>query len=234
MTDDIKNVEQNSNNNDTASSNEEVIDKEPKKRRGMTLPNVLTLFRIILIPVFIICYYVFLKHDNYIFSYNGGGLTVGSLILAIIFAVASITDFFDGKIARKYNQVTTFGKFADPLADKMLVFSAMTVFLVTIVDGLPYGPLIPVWCYVVMLIREFMVSGIRMLAAQRGEVIAAGMLGKVKTFVTMVALFICFFAELHVAVLYIGQILIYISCILTILSGAEYLWKSRKIVFESI
>ena len=233
MADEIKNVEETP-ENEGASATEIKEEKTAGKKRGMTVPNILTLFRIFLIPVFIICYYIFLEHDSYIFSYNGGGLTVGALVLAIIFAAASVTDFFDGKIARKHNLVTTFGKFADPLADKMLVFAAMTVFLVTNVNGLPNGPLIPVWVYVIMLIREFMVSGIRMLAAQRGEVIAAGMLGKIKTFVTMIALFICFFFGIHKSVLYIGQILIYISCILTILSGAEYLWKSRKIVFESI
>ena len=235
MAEEIKSVEQNPTNLDDAETeNKETKTESAKKKGGMTIPNILTLFRIILIPVFIICYYIFQKHDSYLFSYSDGGITVGELVLALIFAIASITDFFDGKIARKYNLVTTFGKFADPLADKMLVFATMTVFLVTYADGLPAGPLIPVWVYVVMLVREFMVSGIRMLAAQRGEVIAAGMLGKIKTFVTMVALFICFFAGIHKSVLYIGQILIYVSCLLTILSGAEYLWKSRKMVFESI
>lgn len=212
-------------------------DKKPV-RRGITIPNILTLFRIILIPLMIIIYYA-MDDDPYLFHTIGNDFTVYALswkwvIIAIIFFVAGFTDFFDGMIARKYNLITTFGKFADPLADKMLVFSSMTLLVVTVADGLPYGPLVPVWCFVIMLIREFMVSGIRMLAASRGEVIAAGWLGKWKTFITMVAIWILFFYQTAPAVLYIGQILMYISCILTLLSGAEYLWNSRKLVFESI
>ena len=218
--------------------NVDVNETKPKKRRGMTVPNMLTLFRIILIPVMIIVYYA-MDDAPYLFHTIGNDFTVYCLswkwvIIALIFFVAGFTDFFDGMIARKYNLITTFGKFADPLADKMLVFSSMTLLVVTIADGLPTGPLVPVWCFVIMLIREFMVSGIRMLAASRGEVIAAGWLGKWKTFITMIAIWVLFFYQTCAPVLYIGQILMYVSCLLTLLSGAEYLWNSRKIVFESI
>ena len=216
---------------------EKTEEKNIKKRRGMTIPNMLTLFRIILIPLMIIIYYV-MGDSPYLFNVVSNGTTYCLswkwVIIAIIFFVAGFTDFFDGMIARKYNLITTFGKFADPLADKMLVFSSMTLLLVTIADGLPAGPLVPVWCFVIMLMREFMVSGIRMLAASKGEVIAAGWLGKWKTFVTMVAIWVLFFYQTAPFVLYAGQVLMYISCLLTLLSGAEYLWNSRKIVFESI
>ena len=216
---------------------EKTEEKNIKKRRGMTIPNMLTLFRIILIPLMIIIYYV-MGDSPYLFNVVSNGTTYCLswkwVIIAIIFFVAGFTDFFDGMIARKYNLITTFGKFADPLADKMLVFSSMTLLLVTIADGLPTGPLVPVWCFVIMLMREFMVSGIRMLAASKGEVIAAGWLGKWKTFVTMVAIWVLFFYQTAPFVLYAGQVLMYISCLLTLLSGAEYLWNSRKIVFESI
>ena len=216
---------------------EKTEEKNIKKRRGMTIPNMLTLFRIILIPLMIIIYYV-MGDSPYLFNVVSNGtlycLSWKWVIIAIIFFVAGFTDFFDGMIARKYNLITTFGKFADPLADKMLVFSSMTLLVVTVADGLPYGPLVPVWCFVIMLIREFMVSGIRMLAASRGEVIAAGWLGKRKTFITMVAIWVLFFYQTAPFVLYAGQVLMYISCLLTLLSGAEYLWNSRKIVFESI
>lgn len=202
---------------------------------GMTVPNILTLFRIILIPLMIVVYYVFKDSNIYVYqASNGSHLSLMWLLIAIIFFVAGWTDFFDGMLARKYNLITTFGKFTDPLADKMLVFSSMTLLVVTSADGLPNGPLVPVWCFVIMLIREFMVSGIRMLAASRGEVIAAGWLGKWKTFVTMIAIWVLFFYQTATFVLYAGQILMYISCLLTLLSGAEYLWNSRKIVFESI
>jgi len=216
---------------------EKTEEKNIKKRRGMTIPNMLTLFRIILIPLMIIIYYV-MGDSPYLFNVVSNGTTYCLswkwVIIAIIFFVAGFTDFFDGMIARKYNLITTFGKFADPLADKMLVFSSMTLLVVTVADGLPYGPLVQVWCFVIMLIREFMVSGIRMLAASRGEVIAAGWLGKWKTFITMVAIWVLFFYQTAPFVLYAGQVLMYISCLLTLLSGAEYLWNSRKIVFESI
>ena len=215
-----------------------IEDTKEKKRRGMTVPNMLTLFRIILIPLMIIIFYA-VDDSVTVFKTFGNDGTLYMLswkwvIIAIIFFVAGFTDFFDGMIARKYNLITTFGKFADPLADKMLVFSSMTLLLVTIADGLPAGPLVPVWCFVIMLMREFMVSGIRMLAASKGEVIAAGWLGKWKTFVTMVAIWVLFFYQTAPFVLYAGQVLMYISCLLTLLSGAEYLWNSRKIVFESI
>ena len=216
---------------------EKTEEKNIKKRRGMTIPNMLTLFRIILIPLMIIIYYV-MGDSPYLFNVVSNGtlycLSWKWVIIAIIFFVAGFTDFFDGMIARKYNLITTFGKFADPLADKMLVFSSMTLLVVTVADGLPYGPLVPVWCFVIMLIREFMVSGIRMLAASRGEVIAAGWLGKWKTFITMVAIWVLFFYQTAPFVLYAGQVLMYISCLLPLLSGADYLWNSRKIVFESI
>ena len=196
----------------------------------MTLPNKLTLFRIILIPVMIVLFYIPWLSNNNIF------LNVSWLyfIEFIIFAIASLTDFFDGYIARKYNLVTTFGKFLDPLADKMLVFSAMAILMLNNSGKLPEGPLIPMWCFVVMIIREFMVSGIRMLVAQNGTVIAAAKLGKWKTFITMIAIIVLFFYGIHDVVLYIGQVLIYIACLLTILSGIEYFWKNRKVILESV
>lgn len=188
----------------------------------MTLPNKLTMLRIILIPVMIVlCYIPWLK-ENMIF------LNVSWLyfILFCIFALASFTDSLDGSIARKYNLVTTFGKFADPLADKLLVFSAMTILML---DGY-----IPMWVFIIILIREFMVSGIRMVAAEHGVVIAAAKLGKWKTFVTMIAICVLFFSGLHQAVEITGLVLIYLACALTIVSGIEYFWKNRKIILESI
>ena len=201
----------------------------------MTLPNKLTMLRILLIPVMIIlCYIPWLK-DNMVF------LNVSWLyfLLLIIFAIASFTDFLDGKIARKYNLITTFGKFADPLADKLLVFSALTILMLNIsyvpVVMLEYTTtMVPMWAFLIILIREFMVSGIRMVAASNGVVIAAAKLGKWKTFVTMIAIIICFLGGIHNAVAVIGYFMIMISVVLTILSGIEYFWKNRKIILESI
>ena len=196
----------------------------------MTLPNKLTLIRIFLIPVMIIIFYIPWFTETKVF----GDFTLLYLVEFAIFAVASITDFFDGHIARSRNLVTTFGKFADPLADKMLVFSAMAILMVNPVVLNVTGSVMPMWAFVIMIIREFMVSGIRMLVASKGVVIPAGKLGKFKTFTTMIAICVLFFSQTHVVVAYTGQILMYVACLFTVISGAEYFWQSRKVIFESI
>lgn len=197
----------------------------------MTLPNKLTLLRIILIPVMIIIFYIPWFSENFVPVLDMSWLY---LIEFVIFAIASFTDFLDGNIARSKGLVTTFGKFADPLADKMLVFSAMAILMVSARNDLVTGSVMPMWVFVIMIIREFMVSGIRMLVASRGVVIPAGKLGKFKTFSTMVAICVLFFSQTHIAVAYVGQIIMYIACLFTVISGAEYFWQSRKVIFESI
>ena len=210
----------------------------------MNLPNRLTLFRILIVPVMIIVYYIPWLARNYVFDYKIGetthGLTWLCLIELLLFAIASLTDLLDGKIARKCNMVTSFGKFADPLADKILVFAAMTIIMVGhdkgfLPDGLlPKGLLLPVWVFVIILIREFAVSGIRMVAAVKGETIAAGMWGKCKTAITMVAIIVLFLCGLHNALIYIGQILIYIATVFTVISGIDYFIKGKEYLFESM
>lgn len=203
---------------------------ETKEKHGMTLPNKLTLIRILIIPIMLVLFYIPALRGN-IFTADSG-LSYLYFIEFILFAIASFTDFLDGHIARKYNLVTTFGKFLDPLADKLLVFTAMAMFMA---DGINYNgvELMPLWVFMIMLIREFGVSGIRMLASSKGEVIAAGKMGKLKTLVTMIALCISFFVGLHQVVFWISYVLIMLSCLLTILSGIEYFYNSRKIIFES-
>lgn len=202
-----------------------------EKKHGMTLPNKLTLLRILIIPVMVILYYIKPLRKMEVINI-GDGLSLLYLIEFILFVLASLTDFLDGHIARKYNLVTTFGKFLDPLADKLLVFTAMTIFMA---DNIVYNnlTLLPLWVFIIMLIREFMVSGIRMLASSKGEVIAAGKLGKLKTATTMLALCVCFFVSLNIVVFYIAYVLVMLSCLLTIISGIEYFYNSRKIIFES-
>lgn len=187
----------------------------------MKLPNILTLIRILLIPVMIVIIYIPIL-DYFIVS----NLSYEFFGCVVIFTLASITDFLDGFIARKYNLVTTFGKFADPLADKMLVFSALSILMLE--------NICPLWVFVVMIVREFMVSGIRMVSAEKGIVIAAGISGKLKTIVTMIAIIVMFLSGLHDAFYYAGQVLLYLACALTIISGVEYFWKSRKIILETI
>lgn len=199
----------------------------------MTLPNKLTIGRILAIPVMIIIACIPYLNQNFIFKY----LSYANLINVIIFALASFTDFLDGYIARKYNLITTFGKFADPLADKMLVLISFLILLVQ--NGQAWFgsvglAIVPLWGVSIILLRELIVSGVRLVAAERGEVIAAGWAGKVKTFETMIAILFLFLAGLHNVVAIMGLVLMYVSVLLTIYSGMEYIWNSRKIIFESI
>jgi len=186
----------------------------------MNLPNKLTLLRVILVPFFLLFMYLDACPYNY-------------LIAFVIFVGASITDALDGKIARKHNLVTNFGKFLDPLADKVLVMAALAVFVEF--DDVKMGA-IP---FIIITAREFMVSGLRLLAADSGVVVAAGMWGKLKTAFTMVTIiaillwlsfwkdFECFglnFSETAFnAVDIVSSVLIWISTLLTVISGCVYL-----------
>ena len=211
----------------------------------MTLPNKLTLLRIILVPAMVII--AFIPYLNSHYMYNSG-LSMSNFINLIIFAVASFTDFLDGKIARKYNLVTTFGKFADPLADKMIVTAAMVIICLQ-VHGLginwwhtDYWWFMPAWGLIVILIRDLIVDGVRFICAGKGETIAADMFGKIKTFVTMFALVFLFlwqinfkFGNTNVLVFgYIGAVLMYVGILFTIISGIRYVYRARKVIFESI
>ena len=147
----------------------------------MNLPNKLTIIRIILVPVMVILSY---------FSCNALflGIPVISWILTIIFIIASYTDHLDGKLARKNNQITTFGKFADPLADKILVLSAMLI--------LVEQNKIPAWIPIIVLIREFVISGYRLIAVEKGgKVVAANIWGKIKTFTQMIGISLMFLSN---------------------------------------
>lgn len=202
----------------------------------MTLPNKLTLMRVILVPVMIIISVIPTLNDNYI---SNTSLSYSNLINLIIFVVASLTDFLDGHLARKYNQVTTFGKFADPLADKMLVISSLIILLSDYLqnpDSFDYRAPVEAWVVCVIVIRELMVSGIRLVAAEHGEVLAAGWSGKIKTAFTMITIIFCFLngAFSNEVMTIVCKTMIYISAVLTIYSGMEYLIKNRKIVFSSI
>lgn len=203
----------------------------------MNLPNKLTMFRVILIPVMVIIANIPFLNTNPIF----GNVSYANFINLLIFVVASATDFLDGAIARKYNLVTTFGKFADPLADKLLVISAMVVLCTQIQSLAPlYTWFIPGWVIITILCREFIVSGIRLVAVERGTVIAAGFTGKLKTFTTMVAIIFLFLYQVEIGASniplfgYIGAGLMYLALLFTIISGVEYFWKNRKVILESI
>lgn len=192
----------------------------------MNLANKLTIFRIILVPIMVII--PFLGIQGELFS-----IPITYLIIDLIFIIASITDKLDGYIARSRNQVTTFGKFLDPLADKILVLTAM-VLLVELGK-------IPAWIPIIVLAREFIVSGYRLVAVEKGgQVIAASIWGKLKTVTQMIAIILvmfdknsfwdCFKGGLTGAdyvINLISTILLLISVVATIFSGADYL-KSGK------
>ena len=142
----------------------------------------------------------------------------------IIFILASFTDMLDGKIARKYNLVTNFGKIMDPLADKVLVYSA---FCMMVEDGT-----VPGWMLIVILAREFVVAGMRTVAASEGIVVAAGMSGKIKTVLQMIAvpllLLLSVFPDLPV-LYYAAYGFLWASLVMTVVSGTEYIWKNKNV-----
>lgn len=182
----------------------------------MNLPNKLTMFRVILIPFFV----VFMLCEI---------TTVDKWIALAIFIIASLTDLLDGKIARKYNLVTNFGKFMDPLADKILTTAAFLCLMET-------GRITWYASVAVMLIlaREFMVSGLRMLASTEGKVIAASMFGKIKTVAQMIVIIAAILLMnekwfIQGPAILVTNILVWISTIFTVLSGVDYIWKNRSV-----
>ena len=177
----------------------------------MNVPNRLTILRVIMIPLFVIA----MLWDALPYSdYLAGGL----------FIAACITDFFDGYLARKYNQITIFGKFMDPLADKLLVCAALICFLADAQTNMP------AWVVIVIISREFIISGFRLVAAEKGVTIAASYWGKVKTFVQMAMSIILVFHFSHDVFRIIESILIYASVILTVISLVDYIYKNRAVM----
>lgn len=174
----------------------------------MNTPNKLTMLRVILIPFFV----VFLL---------GNFGTWSKWVALVIFIVASLTDMLDGYLARRDNLVTNFGKFMDPLADKLLVCSAM----ICLVDM----SRIPSWIVIIIIGREFVISGFRLIASDNGVVIAANYWGKCKT-VCQMFMIIVLIANLGGGFVVVEQILIYASLILTVISLITYLWQNRSVL----
>ena len=190
----------------------------------MNLPNKLTILRILMIPVFVAIFYITAIPFNFIIS-------------AVIFALASLTDFLDGHIARKYNMVTDFGKFLDPIADKVLVSTALIVMIVP-----PIGTTMLPWYsgigVAIIMARELIISGFRLVAAGKGLVIAADFSGKLKTFVTDIAILVILVTgdiiklvpSISNLLLIVNTVLLGVSVLLTIISGVECLVKNKKVI----
>lgn len=198
----------------------------------MNLPNKITIARILLVPIMMLMPYIGIT------AKTSFGLPIVNIIILIIFLVASFTDYLDGHIARKRNIVTNFGKFLDPIADKLLVLAA----LVMLVEA----GIIPGWIPIIIAAREFMVSAIRMLVATEGKVIAASKLGKIKTVTQMVAISLAFLDTNYFMSFVCGaltgfalilNILMSVAMILaviaTIWSGVDYFMKSKDVVLQS-
>ena len=176
----------------------------------MTTASKITLIRVAFIPVFMIFMYL-----------AGGEPGLWMWISLGLFMIASLTDYVDGHIARKYNQVSDFGKFLDPLADKLLVIAAMTMFC--------GWDMMPAWALMIVLTREFAVTGLRLVAVGKGKVIAAGWSGKVKTASTMIGL-CAWMAFPAIAVL--GWIITGVIVVTTVYSGIEYFIKNWKCLWD--
>jgi len=171
----------------------------------MNLPNKLTIARIIAVPFFIAAYYL-----------------EWHLVAFLIFIAASFTDMLDGKIARKYNLVTNFGKIMDPLADKVLVYSAFCLMVPDPVPG---------WMLIIILAREFLVAGVRTVAASEGIVIAAAMSGKIKTVLQMIAVCMLLMAPVINTswFLILGKIVLWAALVMTVISGVQYVVDNKQV-----
>ncbi len=171
----------------------------------MNLPNKLTIARIIAVPFFIAAYYL-----------------EWHLVAFLIFIAASFTDMLDGKIARKYDLVTNFGKIMDPLADKVLVYSAFCLMVPDPVPG---------WMLIIILAREFLVAGVRTVAASEGIVIAAAMSGKIKTVLQMVAVCMLLIAPVINTswFLILGKIVLWAALVMTVISGVQYVVDNKQV-----
>ncbi len=178
----------------------------------MNLPNKLTIFRVILIPFFVLCFYLPVIPFN-------------NVVACVIFCVASITDFLDGYLARRDGLVTNFGKFMDPLADKLLVGAA----LICLIES---GQL-PAWAVVIIISREFIISGFRLIASDNGVVIAASYWGKFKT-VTQMAMVILMLLNFPGAIFaVITRVVMWAAIILTVVSLVDYVIKNKDVLKDT-
>ncbi|AQQ53698.1 CDP-diacylglycerol--glycerol-3-phosphate 3-phosphatidyltransferase [Planococcus lenghuensis] len=191
----------------------------------MNIPNQITVSRILLIPVFMILLLVDFGWGE--ITVLGADMPVSQFAGALLFIIASLTDWIDGYYARKYDLVTNMGKFLDPLADKLLVSAALIILV-----EMGYAPS---WVVIIIISREFAVTGLRLLLASEGEVVAANTLGKLKTWTQIIAISALLLDNILFALVDIpfAQIMLYVALFFTIWSGWEYFSKNRRILLVS-
>ncbi len=196
----------------------------------MNLPNRLTMFRMVLIPVIILVYlFPYASAGIVMPVYNIGGISLPlvNLIALVIYIVAAVTDALDGHIARSRNMITTFGKFADPIADKLLT---TTMFLLFVSRGI-----IPVVPVIIMIARDTVVDGCRMMAAANGKVVAAHMMGKLKTVFQMITVALVLLNNLPFELLRlpVSEIMLWLSAFVSFVSGVQYFYSLKDDILES-
>lgn len=191
----------------------------------MNIPNQISMFRICLIPVFMI--FMLIDFNWGEVSFLGATIPVNHLIGAIIFIIASITDFIDGYYARKYNLVTNMGKFLDPLADKLLVSAALIILV-------QFG-VAPAWVVILIISREFAVTGLRLILAGTGEVVAANKLGKIKMWTQIIAISSLLLGNVFFEMFNFpfDMIMLYVCLFFTLWSGFDYFYLNRKVLLDS-
>lgn len=197
----------------------------------MNLPNRLSLFRIILVPLIALIYlFPYAQFGIEVMELDFGfvSLRLTNIIVLILFAIASFTDYLDGHIARKHNLVTSFGKFVDPIADKLLVNTMLVLFAAS--GAVPVVPVI------VMIWRDTVVDGLRMNAAQKGIVVAAGFMGKVKTVVQMLAIVVILLNNLPFELVRfpMGELLLWFAMCVSIISGFSYFMQLKDDIMETM
>lgn len=197
----------------------------------MNLPNRLTLLRLFFVPIIVFVSLFPFAQFNIAFgvvSIDFVSISVLNIILLVLFILASITDFLDGYLARKHNQVTTFGKFFDPIADKLLV---NTLFILLAVQGV-----VPVLAVILMIWRDTLVEAIRMLAARNGVTIAAQFLGKAKTVAQMVTLVLYLAGNLPFELIHlpISDLMLWFTVSVSLLSGLSYFIQTKNLILESM
>lgn len=197
----------------------------------MNLPNKITVLRVLLVPIIVIIFFFPYSYLGIViptFHFGNVSLSLLNIVACVIFAIASFTDFLDGYLARKNNLITTFGKFLDPIADKLLV---NTLFILMAVFGIV--PAVPV---IVMIWRDTLVDAMRMVAMERGKVVAAGFLGKLKTVLQMITIVLVLLNNLPFELynLPVADIMLWASMVASVLSGVYYFVQLKDYILESI